>query len=582
MRKMTGPKKFWYGFWIAITLFFILTPCLSAKEFIDLFCPDVERKEAILTCAFQAGVEVVFLEAVKGRVNLRKDHVRFEEALSMILKGSGVSWFRADGVYYIGLPPSQDALPVASEQFERYDLKYRKSQEVIASLPQYRDILVAHGEYTLLVSGNTMLRRAVLERIKALDIPKTHVLVKALVLECKKGEAKKLGFSFPKNGKGVVAGEVNLGGPFERLETLKAYLKGLAEEENIHLRSEMEVLVLEGEEGEISTTGEVYYPVQGETELQKADVGTTLRVLPRKVNQDEVEMDVAVTVNDLQNTSRSGFSVTKREAQTHLVLKKGTVVSITGLKQEEQEERYRKISHRRTSSRKEKTELIVLLQVDEKSPSISETIASTEYTGDKIVIPEFSRSYEYHLLLYCASLSGTESFSPWLGIGFSGQDSASPWQVEGRVLSNLSGEGKGEITLRYPMEENTYLALRWDRVWGDTSCTIYSLYLGGRGSLAPHLGWHAGLGARLSGSQEVSFVFLKLEGNNRDFSLRAGFLYQWYRQTGNLWLEAEGYIALSKRVNLVLGYRQRLSGRPIEPFDSVFFDGLYAGILFRL
>ncbi len=85
---------------------FLLFPVTLAhgKEFIDLFCPNIERKEAILTCAFQAQVEVVFLEPVLGKVNLRKNRVPFEEALSLILKGSGISWFRAGNIYYIGTP----------------------------------------------------------------------------------------------------------------------------------------------------------------------------------------------------------------------------------------------------------------------------------------------------------------------------------------------------------------------------------------------------------------------------------------------------------------------------------------------
>ncbi|MCX7667576.1 MAG: hypothetical protein N2Z84_01410, partial [Atribacterota bacterium] len=175
-----------------------------------------------------------------------------------------------------------------------------------------------------------------------------------------------------------------------------------------------------------------------------------------------------------------------------------------------------------------------------------------------------------------------ENFTPWLGVAFSWQDNTSPWQFEGQVLSSLSNQVKGEITLRYPLEENTYLALRWNRLWGDISSTTYSLCFGGRGSLTPHLNWHAGLGAHLSGSHELSFAFLELVGGGLDFSLKGGLLYQWRRQASNLWLEAEGHVALSKRMELVLGYRQCLSGKPIEPFDTVFFNGFYAGILLRL
>ncbi|MGC8777556.1 MAG: hypothetical protein ACP5Q4_02650 [Candidatus Caldatribacteriaceae bacterium] len=579
---MFTQRNSWLCFWTIVALCFFLSSTLHAKEFIDLFCTDVERKEAILTCAFQAGVEVVFLEEVEGRVNLRKDHVRFEEALSMILKGSGVSWFRADGVYYIGVPPSRDILPGASQSPERYNLKHRKSQEIIASLPQYRDILVTDGEYTVLILGNETLRRAVLERIKALDTPKTHILVKALVVECKKKEAKKLGLAPLKNGQSITVGEVNLGGPFERLDTLKVYLEDLEEEGKLRLRSEMEVLVLEGEEGEVSTTGEVYYPTGEERGLRKVDSGTTLKVLPRRVERNTIQMDVALTVKDLEQAGRSDFAVVKRAAQTSITLKEGAVVAITGLKQEEEGETRRRVSRRRTSSRKDKTELIVLLQADEQEPSMLETIASVENTRGKIIIPEFDYDYEYHLLFSYASLGGSGDFPPWLGIAFSGQDKASPWQLEGKLLLSSAVQGKGEVTLRYPMEDHAYFALRWSRLWGETSSTVYSLYLGERGSLSPDINWHAGIGAHLSGSQELSFAFLEFSGQTRDLSLRAGLLYQWCRATHNLWLEAEERLALSRCSSLFIGHRRCILGKPVNPFDETFFNGLYAGILFKL
>jgi len=568
--------------WAIVPVFLLLCSSLHARESIDLFCPDVERKEAILTCAFQAGVEVVFLEEVRGKVNLRKDHVRFEEALSLILKGSGVSWFRADGVYYIGVPPSRDALSTSTLPFERYHLNYRKSQEIISRLPEYQEILVAEGERTILILGNENLRRPVLERIQALDAPVAHILVRALVVEARGTALKNLGMTLPGKGRGITVGEVNLGGPFERLETLKAYLESLQGESNLRVRSELEVLVLEGEVGEISTMSEIYYPVRGERELRRVETGTTLRVIPQMVDRDTIRMDVALTVNNLEKNGRSALSVVKRTAQTSVTLREGTLISITGLKLEEDAEKRRKISRRRTSSRRDKTELVVFLQAEKEKPSTLPTIAGAEETQDKIIIPEFNRTYQYKLLLYYASLSQVGNFTPWLGAGFSGQDDTSPWQFEGEFFFSPAGQGKGEITLRYPLKEDAYLALRWSKLWGELSRSAYAVYLGARGSLTPQIEWHAGLGAHLSGSRELSFAFLELRGEDRDLSLKTGLLYQWQHRNSNLWFETEGRFALGRRTSFFIGYRECIAGEPIDPFDEFLFRGLYAGILFKL
>lgn len=565
-----------------MVLCLLLSCPLHAKEFIDLFCPDVERKEAILTCAFQAGVKVVFLEDVKGRVNLCKDHVRFEEALSLILKGSGLSWFRADGVYYIGIPSSQDMLTLCNQPFERYELKHRKSQEVIVSLPQYRDNLLPDGNFSLLIAGDEKLRRAIRERIRALDVPGAHILIKALIVECEEKEAKKLGFSLPAENEGIAVGEVSLGGPFERLEALKAYLEALEEKGKVRLQPEMKVLVLEGEKGEVSVTGEAYYSVPEVTEPRKVDVGTTLEAIPRKLDEDLIKMDVKLAVKDFNGTDRSLPSVVRREVQTSLVLKEGTIVSIAGLKQEEEEQKSRKVTRRKKSSQKDKRELIVLLQAEEKEFTPLESVASFESAESKIVIPESSYSHEYQLILRYASTVNTDSPSLWGGIAFTEKDEISLWQIEGEILLNPVGWTKEKVTLRYPLEEHTGLTLQWSGLQGSSPRTVYSLYLEENGALSSQTDWHAGIGTRLSGFQELFFAFFEISGESRDFSLKAGLLYQWQREAQNLWLEAEGNLTLGRKTSLFIGYRECIVGRPIAPFDDMSFRGFYAGISFRL
>lgn len=567
--------------WIVVVLCLLLSYPLHAKELIDLFCPDVERKEAILTCAFQAGVKVVFLEDVKGRVNLRKDHLRFEEALSLILKGSGLSWFRADGVYYIGVPSSQDMLTHCNQPFEHYELKHRKSQEVIASLPQYQDNLLPDGNFSLLIAGDEKLRRAIRERIRALDVPKTHILVKALIVECEEREAKKLGLFLPTENEEIAVGEVSLGGPFERLEALKPYLEALEEKGKVRLQPEMKVLVLEGEKGEVSVTGETYCSVSEVTEPRKVDVGTTLEVIPWKLDEDLIKMDLKLTVKDFNGADRSLPSVVRRGVQTSLILKEGTIVSIAGLKQEE-EQKSRKVTHRKKSSQKDKRELIVLLQVEEKEFTPVESVVSFESAESKIMISESSYSYEYQLILRYASPVSTDSPSFWGGIAFTEKDEISLWQIEGEILLNPVGWTKEKVTLRYPLEANTELALQWSGLQGNSSHTVYSLYLEENGALSSQIDWHAGIGTHLSGSQELFFTFFEISGESRDFSLKTALLYQWQREAQNLWLEVEGNLALGRKTSLFIGYRECIVGRPIAPFDDMSFRGFYAGISFRL
>ncbi|MBC7216784.1 MAG: hypothetical protein H5U36_01115 [Candidatus Caldatribacterium sp.] len=439
-----------------IAVLFLSGP-VCGKEFIDLFCPGVERKEAILTCAFQAGVEVVFLEPVSGTVNLRKDHVRFEEALSLILKGSGVSWFRANGVYYIGTPSSteflRDGIPL-----ERYDLHFVKAEEVIRALPQYRDALVPGGEYLLFVLGEEPKRRSILEKVKALDAPKPHILVRALVVEGRKEELEQLGITFPKDTVSITVQEVDLGGPLARLETLKAYLEGLAEEGKVTVRSEAEILVLEGEEGEVSTTGEVYYPIQSGSQrevlsVERLDVGTTLKVRPHRIAENTLLLDVTLATKNLAKTRRTALSVIQRTFQTSVIAQEGKVISIAGLEEEGKERVSRKRTAHRT--REEGKKLVLFLQAEKEQSPSRETIASVKARGE-IVVQEPGPLHNMELLAFSASLVGKHCALPWLGIGLKWQEDIS-WRLEGNLLLAPSEGGKGELELRYyPQKMNTW------------------------------------------------------------------------------------------------------------------------------
>jgi hypothetical protein len=145
-------KKLLLLFALSILGVFYISLKSEAKT-ITLFCPDIPRKEAILTVAFQAGVEVVFFEDVPGKVNVRRESIAFEDALDLILQGTGIVWHEKNGVYSIGTPKEGTPEYLKISDIETCTTRFRTSREILALHPEFVGNLLPTSPFHFLVDG---------------------------------------------------------------------------------------------------------------------------------------------------------------------------------------------------------------------------------------------------------------------------------------------------------------------------------------------------------------------------------------------------------------------------------------------
>jgi type II secretory pathway component HofQ len=130
--------------------------CISSKseaKTVTLFCPDIPRKEAIPTVAFQAGVEVVFFEDVPGKVNVRRESIAFEDALDLILQGTGIVWHEKNRVYSIGTPKEGTPEYLKISDIETCTTRFRTSREILALHSEFAGNLLPTSPFRFLVVG---------------------------------------------------------------------------------------------------------------------------------------------------------------------------------------------------------------------------------------------------------------------------------------------------------------------------------------------------------------------------------------------------------------------------------------------
>ena len=568
------------------------------RERFDLFCPDIPVVEAVLVAAFQAREQVVFLERPVGTVSIRRDGVTFTQALDLILADSGLSWWEKDSIYYIGEPPADTQAFARLSEAERVILSHRESKEIASLLPPLDAQVRAETPASLLVYGPPRAREQAVRSISELDLPREHISMAVLVVEVDEDEASDLTAAFSANDIGIPFGEVEtIGGRFERLNRLEAVMRALETAGRSTVKARYDLTVLEGEEAMAWVGNDLYYRLETDTpagvtvSVEQVEVGTGVRVVPRRSGEDEITVEVEVTSQDLRPTPAYPV-VVSRDMETSARVREGELALLGGLTWLERHDRGPVVFQADTPPQphgKDVTsgELLVFVQAEPSDPAFLPPVAMVR--GEDAYVESISRretisEFEASALLVAGRVQtpeGTISSSFWLGVEFSAYF-GSEVDLRGSIIKGWDdNQWLGEIELSATFNDGLRAGVGFQGASGDWNASVISAYLEERRELDDNLEGIFRLGFATGGDVSLSFLSAALHYQEKDFSLTAGVRYQWAREESNWWVEAEGRYHASDRVFVFAGYRDIVAGRPIQPYDSLGFRGVYLGVGFR-
>ncbi|NLJ38708.1 MAG: hypothetical protein GX432_08105 [Candidatus Atribacteria bacterium] len=576
----------------------------SDQPKIDLFCPDISIKEALLTAAFQADIEIVFFEDIPGKVNIRKDGVTFEKALDLILKNTNVRWYLIDGVYYIGTPPVGSSAYIKISSPEKYPLNYINSKELSKLLPQYAGNLIADAPYSVILSGPEELRENIKKEIEKLDHPKEHIQVKTIVAEIKNDTLKDFGINLGAGGDQnlQIGTTASIGGSFERLEKIDAVLRALQESGKAVIHSESEVLVLEGEEGRVWSGKDVYYSVETEgtagtsSNLEIIELGAGLKVTPQYIGEGKIKVDLEAQIKNLENESETLPVVISRDTITTVTLKEKEPFFIAGVNTTKTSEIRNKLLEKNknaiTANLDEESQLVVFLEAERKTTQASPLVVKLK-SGDIKVSPssihKTTTEYQFGLGAWYGTLiipeyQTTSQF--WYGLEvkvLSGENFGLYGQLLKASDKNL-WLGKANLEYAIHSDEDTpetiNLGIGLKGFWGDIQESAFVAYVKDIRQVEENLLTFFSIGLQFSENESLYFASLGASYVENEWILEAEAKYQWNDQASNWTLGIEGKYRLDNKTYLVAGYRDIISGSPIEPFDDFDFRGLYAGVTF--
>lgn len=564
-------KTQWWFFFLVI-LGVLLPFCVAEaqKTRISLFCPNIPRKEAILTAAFQAGVEVIFLEDVPGNVTIRRESVTFEGALDLLLEGTGIVWHEKNGTYYIGTPKEGTPEYLTISDVEAYTTRFRTSREILALHPEFAGSLIPVAPFYLLLSGPKRVRETIKRVIEEIDHPREHILLRAALFETDRKDVQSLSFSFEDTQSLAFL-------PYpERGEKMRGTLGARKGEEEIIRRMEQELVVLEGETGEGWVGQRVYYRVEPGVlgTLEIVELGTGLRATPVYLEDGRIRVDVHVEVVDSEENDP--FTVVRRVFATSAVLREGEIVPIALQEKEETRSRARKLFEKRFPGEQppqkevNKEELVLFLQAERKGPQEVSSIAHLE--GPPLMVKK-PRGRE-------SALQDVQTWveyrhpGPFLNVGFEGlwEDTL---EIRGDFIAALGGDFLwGSLGLSYRLEEQSFLGIQWET---SKETQAWSLFLESRRYERDRSMYFFRLGTTLLESHTVNFLALGGNFEEENFSLEGTLAYQMSSKANNLRCDLEGRWRMGENVSLVAGYSGVVAGEK-TPLDDLRFEGFFVGL----
>lgn len=232
-------------------------------------------------------------------------------------------------------------------------LNYASATSVLALLPaSLQDYVRADAETNALaVSAPDVLLHRILGDIKAIDVPRRHVMLHARVVVLERADLLDFGgeWKWPTLNAGTVVSDI-VQWPWELrigytptrefTDALALRLNLLSQNSEATVIANPQVLAQDGKESEIRVTTEEYFQIVADdggstvlrAELEKIETGTILKITPQIGRDNELTLNMQIEVSDVVARGEQNLPVVSRRTTHGVVqLESGGTAAVAGL-----------------------------------------------------------------------------------------------------------------------------------------------------------------------------------------------------------------------------------------------------------
>ncbi|MBE3583828.1 MAG: secretin [Limnochordaceae bacterium] len=323
---------------------------------------ETDLREALNEVATQTGVNIVVSDTVQGTVTLSLSNVPLEKALRMMLMAGGYVWRKVDDFYVVGLPDSRSPLFATLSETRTVQLQNLKVSQARALLPSFYDPYIKgdNDGRTMTITAPPDVVTRFEQDVKQIDQPSPvrQVQIEAIVTEISTDVLKQWGsdlFQWTSNAGqtvnpnwkailGLQGGSIDLQTDVYGLLLTK--LQALEAENQAKIKANPRLVVADGSTANlfVGQSQVLVVPTSQTTaQIQQIDAGVTLKVTPRILGPDRVQVTLAPEVSYAIDASTTGGVggggaqeyktplISRNSLETTVVAQNGQTLALAGM-----------------------------------------------------------------------------------------------------------------------------------------------------------------------------------------------------------------------------------------------------------
>ena len=319
---------------------------------------DTDLRQAISDLAAQANVVIAMDPSVGGLVTCTLDKVTLDQALEILLAGTGFLVRKTPDYYLVcSSDPKSPAFSMVSGT-RVVKLNYAKASAAMKLVsPAFRNYVQSDDDANALcVTAPPVLMERILADIGLLDKPPRQVMLDARIVVMEHEDLLELGiqWGWPQVKAGALTSSDYHGGGLpgpdwpwgvqigyttgkEFTNSLLLTLNLLSQNESATVLASPQVMGQDGKEAQISVSTEEYFEIvsQGyysQSTLQKVESGTLLKITPRIGESGDITLDLSAEVSDVVGRGEKDLPViTRRIAKGTVRVENGGTAAVAGL-----------------------------------------------------------------------------------------------------------------------------------------------------------------------------------------------------------------------------------------------------------
>lgn len=326
---------------------------LTSEPLVSMIFIQDDLRDAITELVLQTGVNIIVDDSVHGLVTLDLVDVPLERALRLMTMAGGYQIHKVEDFYFIG-SSNPDSLSYANfAQTVTYELQYITSQDVTDLMPDIYRPYIKTGLYSSIVTVTAppATVEQILEMLQTIDRRIPQVLIQALVTEISRAELEEWGSNLL-NYNRTSQEETPSTSPLSWLDhviyentvfnfgffgRVVSSIRALEAENKAEIKANPRVVVSNGETVDLFS-GETHFLVLSDVttgRLEEINVGVSLNVTPRVVNNNTLQLDINPEVSHLAgqllNRNAEGLAVRRSSVTTNVLAENQQTLLLAGM-----------------------------------------------------------------------------------------------------------------------------------------------------------------------------------------------------------------------------------------------------------